>query len=373
MPVLLLLTLTAIDFGRVYLGWVNLQSLSRIAANFAATNPTAWDATPDLAVQATYQRLVQGDLAAINCDVAPTGPTEVVPAPVFPTGTDLGDTAVVTISCEFDIITPVIAQILGDTIPVSADAVFPIKSGGVAGIGVGGPVSNAPNAAFIGTPVSGGAPLDVTFTDQSTNAPATWLWNFGDGNTSNLQNPAHQYTAAGTYSVSLQVTNAAGNDTETKSAYITVGTTSGALDANFDTTTATSGPAPLSVTFRDLSTGGATTWSWDFGDSNTATSQNPTHVYNTAGTYTVTLTVGDGTTTNVETKTGYVVVGVAQCTVPNVSDGTTTRSQAMTAITNAGLVPDPKPPGGPDFLVSQQSPQGGLLVTCGTKVEIKKN
>ena len=46
-PILLFLTLIALDFGRVYLGYINLQNMARIAANFAANNPTAWDATPD--------------------------------------------------------------------------------------------------------------------------------------------------------------------------------------------------------------------------------------------------------------------------------------------------------------------------------------
>ena len=49
----------------------------------------------------------------------------------------------------------------------------------------------------------------ITFTDQSTTAGgfSNWAWNFGDGNTSTLQNPTHVYTTAGTYNVSLIVTN----------------------------------------------------------------------------------------------------------------------------------------------------------------------
>lgn len=62
----------------------------------------------------------------------------------------------------------------------------------------------------------------VAFTDASTNAPTSWAWDFGDGNTSTLQNPTHQYAAAGTYDVELVATNADGSDTETKVGYITV-------------------------------------------------------------------------------------------------------------------------------------------------------
>ncbi|WP_460503292.1 GEVED domain-containing protein, partial [Hymenobacter agri] len=53
----------------------------------------------------------------------------------------------------------------------------------------------------------------VQFTDASQNAPTSWLWTFGDGTTSTLQNPNHCYTTAGTYAVTLKATNAAGNST----------------------------------------------------------------------------------------------------------------------------------------------------------------
>ncbi|MBI5219648.1 MAG: PKD domain-containing protein [Bacteroidia bacterium] len=52
----------------------------------------------------------------------------------------------------------------------------------------------------------------ITFTDLSTNSPTSWLWNFGDGNTSNEQNPTYTYTANGTYSVTLSATNQYGSD-----------------------------------------------------------------------------------------------------------------------------------------------------------------
>ena len=86
----------------------------------------------------------------------------------------------------------------------------------------GGGTTNPPVAAFVANVTSGTAPLAVTFTDQSTNSPTSWSWNFGDGGTSTAQNPSHTYTAAGTYTVSLTAANAGGSDVESKSAYITV-------------------------------------------------------------------------------------------------------------------------------------------------------
>ncbi len=77
-------------------------------------------------------------------------------------------------------------------------------------------------ANFSGTPTSGAKPLSVTFTDSSTNSPTAWSWNFGDSSTSTVQNPSHSYANAGSYTVALTATNAYGNNTNTKTNYITV-------------------------------------------------------------------------------------------------------------------------------------------------------
>jgi len=84
----------------------------------------------------------------------------------------------------------------------------------------GGP--QPPVADFSGSPTSGNAPLTVNFTDLSTNNPTSWDWDFGDGGSSTAQNPSHEYTSAGDYTVSLTATNSAGQDTETKTDYISV-------------------------------------------------------------------------------------------------------------------------------------------------------
>ena len=72
-PILLILTSIALDFGRVYLGYINLQNMSRIAANFAANNPSAWDATPDAEVQLKYRNQILADAAATNCTLPVDG------------------------------------------------------------------------------------------------------------------------------------------------------------------------------------------------------------------------------------------------------------------------------------------------------------
>ena len=78
-------------------------------------------------------------------------------------------------------------------------------------------VIGVPSANFTANATNGSAPMDVQFTDHSTNSPASWSWDFGDGTTSTEQNPAHTYTKPGVYTVSLTATNAGGSNTETQS------------------------------------------------------------------------------------------------------------------------------------------------------------
>jgi PKD repeat protein len=82
--------------------------------------------------------------------------------------------------------------------------------------------STAPFADFIGLPRAGTAPLAVQFTDTSVDATA-WSWDFGDGKSSTIKNPAHTYTSVGTYTVTLITSNSFGTATATKAGYITAG------------------------------------------------------------------------------------------------------------------------------------------------------
>lgn len=81
--------------------------------------------------------------------------------------------------------------------------------------------SALPVAAFESPKTESCTPV-ISFTDLSENCPDQWLWNFGDGNTSNDQNPTHLYNGAGSFNVQLIATNASGSDTITMSNYITL-------------------------------------------------------------------------------------------------------------------------------------------------------
>ncbi|WP_170943245.1 PKD domain-containing protein, partial [Methanosarcina spelaei] len=83
-------------------------------------------------------------------------------------------------------------------------------------------ITTKPVADFTSSVTSGKAPINIAFSDTSTGTPTKWQWNFGDGTTSTQQNPVHKYSKAGTYTVNLTVTNAAGSNTAIKTDYIKV-------------------------------------------------------------------------------------------------------------------------------------------------------
>lgn len=141
---------------------------------------------------------------------------------------------------------------------------------------------------------------DVIFEDQSesrSNVSITqWLWDFGDGNTSNRQHPTHQYQQDGQYLITLTVSDDSGECTDTYS-YIFEYTTPCQATAYFDYFEIESTEKACKVVFEDLSSyqGNSTplSWSWDFGDGNFVSTNDPSveHTYEANGSYNVTLTL----------------------------------------------------------------------------------
>ena len=156
----------------------------------------------------------------------------------------------------------------------------------------------------------------VTFQDQSTGGPlSSWLWDFGNSSTSTVQNPTTTYFAPGTYTVKLTVTNANGNNTLTRTNYITV-FASPTVDFNANNTV---GCFPLPVQFTDLSTAGTgntnTVFEWNFGDGAISTQQNPLHTYSSPGNFSVTLKVtNDKGCFKIFSKVSYIQVSAGVVT-----------------------------------------------------------
>jgi glucose/arabinose dehydrogenase len=89
-------------------------------------------------------------------------------------------------------------------------------------------------ADFTADIINGEAPLEVQFSDQS-NVPnaSSWLWSFGDGTTSNQQNPVHTFTQNGAYNIRLSITGSNGTANKQKNAYIVVGNVPGGLRSDY--------------------------------------------------------------------------------------------------------------------------------------------
>jgi PKD repeat protein len=161
-------------------------------------------------------------------------------------------------------------------------------------------------ADFSASPRTGVAPIDVTFKDLSLGKPTSWLWEFGDNQTSTEKNPIHKYTKAGSFNVKLTISNGVSNDTKTNFSCINV-SDSDNLIAGF-IADPTSGEAPLTVQFSDNSAGAPVGWIWDFGDGKVSTEANPTHVYENMGNYNVTLKAMKGPYSDISTKENFINV-----------------------------------------------------------------
>jgi PKD repeat protein len=145
-------------------------------------------------------------------------------------------------------------------------------------------VSTCVTASFSSSVLSGTAPLSVAFSNASTNA-TSYSWSFGDGTTSTDSSPTHTFTAAGSYEVTLEASNAWKN----RLARTTITVAAPAPVASFSASKS-SGRAPLSVSFSSKSSN-ITSYLWSFGDGSAGSNEaSPTHTFKKAGTFTVTLT-----------------------------------------------------------------------------------
>ena len=142
------------------------------------------------------------------------------------------------------------------------------------------------------TAITGCGSLVVEFQDLSTGSPTSWLWDFGNGNTSNLKNPIAIFSTPGFYDVILKVSDGVNTNIKTIAAYVTV---YDEPTADLQVNTLTNGCIPLIVDFNDNSSSSSpiATWQWDFGDGGSSNLQTPSYSFENDGIFSVSLSVVD--------------------------------------------------------------------------------
>ena len=162
-------------------------------------------------------------------------------------------------------------------------------------------VGSKPTPKFIADPVNTCAYRAINFTDQSSGNPDAWLWYFGDGGSSTVQSPAHQYNDTGFFNVTLIAINKGCADTITypKKVHITPPVALFSFEKTCD--------LPRKVIFTDHSIG-ADYYNWTFGDGTTSTEKSPSHAFAKPGIYGVSLTVTNQVTGCSETKSDTINV-----------------------------------------------------------------
>jgi hypothetical protein len=335
LPLLVVLLVMAIDFGRVFFGWVGLHNAARIAADYAARTSDSWPAGTGGSIGAQardrYFDLVISDLTAVNCSPDPNGDVPwtagAIPGPTFlnpdgSTGGDVkepGDHAHVTLTCSFGLVTPLAEAILGGRVQLSADAYFAINGTTAVSFPTAVPL---PTPTPAPTPPPGPSDCEVEdYTDLSPNA-AENLWDAaGFTGDFNKTQPGNSWTiqsqtlAPGMHPCGASITVSPGASLTPAPTPTPGGPTPvpcAAPTASF-TAVPTSGRKPLSVQFTDTSTAPPacpiTTWNWDFGDgSPDGTTQNVGHVFTYNGNapsrqFTVTLTVTSSSGSDTEVTT----------------------------------------------------------------------
>ena len=123
LPVLLLVVLIAIDFGRAFLSVISVTNASRIGASYAAGHP---DGT--FGPGSDFEKQITDEWAPLGCELATP-----VSAPVFPDGNVLSGRATVSLRCDFALLTPIIGSILPNPLPITATTTYRIRTGVIAG------------------------------------------------------------------------------------------------------------------------------------------------------------------------------------------------------------------------------------------------
>jgi PKD repeat protein len=300
-PVMMLLLLIAIDFGRLFFSYIEVANAAREGVAYGAASPASPNAAIlAVATQETNTQRQAGEnpisVAATCADASGTA----IACPAAAGASGGGSTMTVTVSERFSFFTPLINGFFGNNLTMRASATAVVL--GLAGQSSGTPpgTCSAPSLATFTVSVTG---LSI-FANPSASQPDSglcaisgynWTWGDGQSDVGTAVGSPHTYGAAGTYLVTLVVTNQGGSAQHTQSVTVTSGGggpscsvpiasfsyTSTGKTFNFSDTSYTSDPVNCPIT----------AWAWNFGDGSVSNAPNPTYTYGSANQHTVTLRV----------------------------------------------------------------------------------
>jgi PKD repeat protein len=336
-PIFLFLLLIAIDFGRTFFSYIEVNNAAREGAAYAAGNPTALVGANSITSHALQETNVQqqGGENPITVTAAcadPSGNPLVGGCAAAPGGGGIGNSITVNVAEPFTFVTPVIGGFFNNSFTISASASAAVLSLAASGAGTPGQCIVAPTASFTTTVSGRTVTLDANTSSPTEGACAIsgYNWDMGDG-----ADPfppvvgiatSYTFAADGVYTITLEVTNPAASPTTSQ--IVTIGTptptptptatptpTPTPIPTPTPTPTPTPGPVCAFIpsfsvnftgsgngdkahqmTFHGDYTGHPTplSWSWTLGDSTTDTGQTVDNRYSSAGTYTVKLTIKNG-------------------------------------------------------------------------------
>jgi PKD repeat protein len=387
LPVLMLLLLITLDFGRLFMSYISLTNTTRVAANYGSLNPSSFGSPPDTT---TYNAVVNRESAGLNCKLQPDGGGHIPPIPTYPTGNGLSGKSVATMTCDFSLLTPFLTNFFGGPLAITSKAEFPIRTGAIANIDgtVVLPPPGSPFADFDFTGVTGGTadgagnvsglgPITVNVMDGSTGAQ-TWEWDWGDLSPHDFTATpgAHQYSAVGAYTVQLTIRNPVGSSSHSQTVTVTnppppnpvagfygtpIAGGSRYIEGGGSAGTAIRGSLDLVVQFTNTSTDG-TSYSWDFGDgTGPFTGSSQQHTYSKLGIFDVSLTITAPTGGTPSVRTSYVTTG---CVVPNFPGTSTGTADATWSA--AGFTGNVTYRAGPSGQVKNKAPNPARPIVAQT-------
>lgn len=207
LPIFLLIIGTATDFARLFYAYVTIESAAKEGVMFGAVQPGCATATSQPAPTCADPNNVAWHV--VNESQALSGVTSSAScihdgSPVSVTACQPGDTYSVRASYTFTLITPLLEPILGSSVPISSEAEAVVYN---PGSGPGGTPVPACDLSPSFTANESGSSGKVSFTGASTGSPTSWAWTFGDGSTGTGQTTSHKYSTAGSYAVTLTVSD----------------------------------------------------------------------------------------------------------------------------------------------------------------------